>query len=254
MGKKKSKKTQPKPVPPTDESLLGEFCLARINNYNLPKRTKREKGTTAAVGVAKYVVSVYVLIGWPNPRQALRQLAENTETNYTMLRRWTREKEFNDLVVSHVRAFTVVFFDYLKKWHGRHAEVFDAAKKQPLSSINFKDSEGDRDALLREFKTKLLFQYSPRLSIILATLLLETIKATEDVGWMNTLITAQRIISAPIIGYQVKEFQTLRRDSACCILDLSKKEITKPTISLNDKKSLLLSLDMVSDDIREGLL
>lgn len=254
MGSKKSKKAQSKSSPLKEGSLLGDFCVALIDNYNPPKRTRREKGIPTAVSVTKFATSVYALVGWANPPQALRSLAEQTGNNYTMVRRWTREKVFNDLVMSHMEAFVVVFFNYLKQWHGRFVEVMDAAQKQPLSSISYKASDNDRDALLQELKTKLHSYYCPRLSIVLVTLLSEEIKATKDFGWCSTLLAASRIISAPIIGYQTEEFLKLRRHTACHIIDLSKKEITKPMISLNDKKSLLLALDMVSEDVREGRL
>lgn len=252
---RKSKKAQPKPRPPIQSPLLVDFCNARIRNYTPPVRTRREKGTKTLFSKAKYETTVLALIDWDDPSKTLRGLAKKGKTSYSVVRRWVTEEVFKEKVQEHIEAFVPVFFGYLRGWQGRYAKAMDAVLAQSLSAVTYTGHGGDHPALLWEIKDKLRPIYSPRLSILLCDLLLEELKHSDDVPWMNVLLVAADILCGnPWLENQRREFLKHRQHRACHIINVTSKAIAKPKIPVNDKKGLLVALDMLSTNIREGRL
>jgi hypothetical protein len=126
---------KPKPLQPTDPSLLMRFLEERIRRYRPPTRRGTPKGDPIGLSKKKYVATTLALLALSDTD--VRQQARMLRVSYGVVRKWRSEDLFWQTVEGHAHAFMHdALLPYLRERCPLFKKQFDSGGNPHLPELN----------------------------------------------------------------------------------------------------------------------
>lgn len=111
----------------TPTGLLTEFLEEKAREYVEPSRKGTPKGDSIGFSKVKHCASLCCITS-----MSLKEIAENLNISYGLLRKWRTEEEFKKTINNHRTDFGDFFMEKFKKELSEYLELLKNPKKQNM--------------------------------------------------------------------------------------------------------------------------
>jgi len=233
--------------------LLWDFIKKGELAFIQPQRAGKKRGELIGFSEPKYRLVLSYLF---NPNMPPRAKAKGLKINYSLLRRWVVEPAFTNMVSSMYDEFVIYFMDYVREWDRHYRELFKKDAEQPIAKLLNWNGNLDRlnHMAILKGKVESVGWNLPLCHRVMNTLSDELDKA--DPEFLATLSVVIGLLIGPenLTDEIKKKSKEVQRENTCRILDLAKNIIAKSTGSLEERKYLLISMNQLQQDLRDGSL
>lgn len=145
------------------KTVLHDFIDSKVNEYVEPCRQGTPKGDPIGFSRKKYIATLGMLTN-----QKLIDMAKSIGVSYGLLRKWTTEQEFKDMVAKHYDEFTTWIIIFFVSRINASQKHFELLEKKPISELadiqilgSWKKEQFDNDIALEKLADAK--NYNPRL-------------------------------------------------------------------------------------------
>lgn len=227
------------------KTVLHDFIDSKVNEYVEPSRQGTPKGDPIGFSRKKYIATLGMLTN-----QKLKDLAKSIGVSYGLLRKWTTEQDFKDMVARHYGEFAGWILIFYMNRINASQKHFELLEKKPISELAdiqiFGSWKFDFDNDIALEKLADVKNYNPRLLNFLLEFLEDYIdnelsKIDADTAYLFKLsfINLLDIIK----GSETKEItEALVKMCRKDLYNAIAKHLSKPKISEKDRKVSLLMI------------
>ncbi len=242
-------------------TLLHAFMKKKRAEYVPPNRKGTRKGDPIGFGKTKYRATLRCLYDIPSRAFTFKQLSKAMHVSYELLRKWHTEKVFLEQVKEHENEFAGFLMEFVAQWHKREWDKSEARLKQPIKTIAKTNEMQITHKAIDELREKMFdgffYNRSLRFKIFLIVQIqAENARKTHDLAWIADLNLVLRFLGKP--GSESQELKDLRNKISRTIADgwlnRAKNVLCGSSVSLKERKSLVLGLNSIQEMIKDRLL
>lgn len=234
------------------KTLLFEFIEEKYKKYSEPTREGTPRGETIGFSRKKYFATLLMMYNLK-----LKDIAKEAEVSYGLIRKWTTEKAFKDMVFDHYTEFTTWIVGYIFKRTAVGYEATEDIKKKALNELA--NINPCKFLTQKHFETDTALEklsdagnYNKRLLFIIMAYLREYLEkdlpkiADRELA---ILFTSELYGVVSIMGKnrtpkeRIKE--TIKLEYVLCnsMLDDVVNILSKPKMTSNDKKEVIMTIN-----------
>jgi len=251
MAKKKQAETSSQKKRIFVEPLHYDFLKQGKLAFVKPQRAGKKRGELIGFSQAKYALVLSYLF---NPNRSPRDKAKAYKINYSLLRRWVAEPAFKATVSTMYDEFVVFFMHYVHEWHVHHKELFKKDADQPIGKLLNWSGNMDRLNHMATLKAKVrsIGWNLPLCDHLMPTLSKELDKADLEFSATLNVVIEFMVGEEHLTDEVKKKSKDIQRMAACRTLDFAKNIIAKSTGPLGERKHLLVSINQLQQQLRDG--